>query len=300
MTIMELNKALEWGVEYLHKHGIEGAREEAEYLLFELLNCSKSDIYLKGDTSLSTDVFFSFSCFIRERARHVPRQYITGKAWFASLPFMVNGDVMVPRPETEILVETVIKKCRKRDALRKQTSSNKTDLHLLKIADVGTGCGNIAISLAKSISCEVYALDISCRAIDIARKNAEEFLVVNLITFICEDILNLDFELPGGLDLVISNPPYISHDDIKKLPMEVRGSEPHIALDGGKDGVEFYPPIVHLASDALSSGGYLALEVGIGQAEKVREIIFESESYERLETINDYAGIERVIVACRK
>lgn len=286
---MEINKALEWGTEYLRKHGIEGAREEAEYLLLELLDCSKGSIYINCDMPLSTDVFFSFSCFIGERARRVPRQYITGRAWFNSLPFIVNENVMVPRPETEILVETVIKRCLER-----------TDPHPLKIADIGTGCGNIAISLAKSISCQVYALDISPGAIDIARKNAEELLVANSIAFICEDILNSGFELPGDLDLVISNPPYISHDDIKGLPAEVMGSEPHIALDGGKDGIEFYSPIVNLVSEALSSGGYLALEVGIGQAEKVRKIIFENGSYQHPETVNDYQGIERVIIACKK
>lgn len=110
----------------------------------------------------------------------------------------------------------------------------------------------------------------------------------------------MEFELPRNLDLVISNPPYIPRSDFGTLPVEVREFEPRIALDGGKDGIEFYPPIIQLASKALSSGGYLALEVGIGQAKAVERIIFENGSYQHIETINDYQGIERVVIARKK
>ncbi|MBT9138879.1 MAG: Release factor glutamine methyltransferase [Syntrophomonadaceae bacterium] len=285
---MELSKALEWGTKYLHEHGIENAREGAEYLLLDLLNCSRSSLYLNHNISLSTEELFSFFCFIRERARYVPPQYVTGKTWFSSLPFIVNENVMIPRPETEILVETAIERL------------STIDYRLPTILDIGTGCGNIAISLATSISCQVYALDVSCHALNVAKENAKELLDVDSVAFICKDILESEFKLPKNLDLVISNPPYVPHDDIKGLPREVRESEPHMALDGGKDGVKFYPSIVYLASGALSSGGYLALEVGIGQAEKVRKIIFENGSYQQIETVNDYAGIERVIIAKKK
>jgi len=297
---MELSKALEWGAKYLQEHRIESAQEEAEYLLLDLLNCSRSSLYLNHNISLSTEALFSFSCFIRERARHVPPQYVMGKAWFASLPFIVNENVMIPRPETEILVEAAIERCRRRISLPKEDSSGRVSSQPLAVADLGTGCGNIAISLATSISCQVYAVDISCHALDVAKENARELLGINSIVFICKDILEIGFKLPEDLDLVISNPPYVPHDDIKKLSWEVREFEPHIALDGGKDGVKFYPSIVYLASEALSSGGYLTLEVGVGQAEKVRKIILENGSYQHLETINDYAGIERVIIAEKK
>jgi len=303
---MELSKALGWGTKYLREHGIERAQEEAEYLLLDLLNCSKSSLYLNHNISFSTDKLFSFSCFIKKRAERIPPQYVTGRAWFASLPFIVNKNVMIPRPETEILVEAAIERCQRRISLHERDSSKMdsregiregNSLQHLRVADLGTGCGNIAISLAISISCQVYALDASSYALGVAKENAKKLLGANSVAFICKDILESDFKLPKDLDLVISNPPYVPHDDIKKLSREVKEYEPHMALDGGKDGVKFYPSVVYLASEALSSGGYLALEVGIGQAEKVRKIILENGSYSALETINDYAGIERVIIA---
>ena len=213
---------------------------------------------------------------------YTPVQYITGQTKFCGLDFIVNEDVLIPRPETELLVETVmaVSKCQ--------------GVKVSRMLDLCTGSGCIAISLTKSIpECKIVASDISEAALDIARLNAEKNGVCDNIKFIQSDLFN---NIIGKFDIIASNPPYIAGYEFKSLQKEVL-MEPHIALDGGKDGLDFYRRIISEAARHLNRGGYLIMEIGFGQKESVAEIIKNSNELELLEVKKDFSGIDRVIVA---
>ncbi len=213
-----------------------------------------------------------------EECMRMPAAYITGETEFMSLPFSVNEKVFIPRPETEILVEAALSRLKRSD----------------NVIDMCTGCGNIAVSLTKYSSCQVYACDISREAIEIARRNAIQNEVYGLISFLQGDMFTpLRFE--RKFNLVVSNPPYIRHDEIQKLPVEVRNFEPHIALDGGEGGLKFYHILSEESRKFLRPGGYLMVEVGFDQARDVHQIF--TKHFKNLEILKDYAGIERIVIA---
>lgn len=300
--------ALEWGSKYLEERGIEGFLLEARFFLRHVLNRGSDYLYLNSEELLSAESLSSFQNLIERRKERIPWQYLTGHAEFMGWDFLVNEEVLIPRPETEILVE----------AVRERLVAK--EYGLLTIIDLGTGCGNIAISLAKILStlpAQVYALDVSEAALQVARMNARRLAVEEAITFFTGDIfaLNGSEGLPlsresvaavprlilGGLegkaDLVISNPPYVVTDELDRLQPEVSRFEPRKALDGGEDGLEFYPPLIEKATVWLRSGGYLALEIGMNQAEAVKWLVAEKNRFLYPEIIKDYSGIERVIIA---
>lgn len=277
--------ALQGGSDCLQRQGIEKARSEAEFLLLYLLNCTQTHLYLNAEEWLHRDELFAFHGLIRRRSRHLPLQYLTGQSEFIGAEFLVNQETMIPRPETEMLVERALKKLRKRNP------------QLSTVVDVGTGCGNIAITLAKALPCRTFAIDISIGALRVAGRNAQDF-GVDIIFLRGNLFAPLEkLGLEGKVDLVISNPPYIATGDFSALAPEVSRFEPRLALDGGEDGLEFYPPIIEGGALYLKRGGYLALEIGVGQADKVKEFVLRNGYFQYPEIIKDYSGIDRVIIA---
>lgn len=263
---------------------------ETELFFTDLLNCDRQSLYLNGNMALAADQARYISSVLKRRIAGEPIQYILGKAEFMGLEFKVDQNVLIPRPETEVLVETVIKYA---------TRSGGHQVTSLNILDIGTGSGCIAVSLAKLLKdCKITAIDISQEAINIAQNNAILNNVDGKIDFITQDFFNWG---PGtgdwGLfDFIVSNPPYIPSDEISKLQPEIQ-YEPAIALDGGEDGFDFYRRIIKESPKCLKAGGFLAMEIGFNQRLPLENIFKKSEKFKIIEIVKDYNNIERVIIA---
>ncbi len=261
---------------------------EAELLFSEIFGCDRPSLYLNSAKRIAKDKSVLISSVLERRISGEPIQYILGKTEFMGLGFMVRPQVLIPRPETEILVEAVLEYCRRKDF------SGSPD-----IIDIGTGSGNIAVSLAKLLpSAKITAADISKEAIGIAGHNALLNEVAGKITFVCSDLF-AGSELSGTIyDIIVSNPPYIAAGELKCLQPEIK-HEPVIALDGGKDGLDYYRRLAKEAPSRLKEGGLLMVEIGCGQKEAITGIFGES-GLEVLEVIADYNDIDRVIVAKKR
>ncbi len=252
---------------------------EAELLLTDILGCSRTELCLQKRKQLGPDLGMRMAGVLQRRFKGEPFQYIMGNTEFMGMLFAVTPQVLIPRPETELLVEKVIMLFR--------------ESGLKRIIDVGTGSGCIAISLAKMLpDARVTGTDISASALAVAEENAARHRVS--VRFARADLFLP--EQAARFDCVVSNPPYIAAADIDVLQPEVR-REPRHALDGGKDGLDFYRRIIAQAPDHLTRGGYLVMEMGYGQSDAIKTIFMHAGKYTVQEVINDYAGIERVIVA---
>ncbi len=216
------------------------------------------------------------------------KQYKTGVAYFMDFEFKVSPDTFIPRPETELLVEKVV------ETVRGSISPQST-VHSPQILNIGTGCGNIAISLTKYLpQSKIIALDISHSALLKARENAEMLDVSDKVTFLESDLLGALKE-KGLFDIIICNPPYVSEKDMRWLPDEVR-EEPYAALYGGRDGLNFYRRIVKDAKPYLKKDGSLLMEMGYDQSESVKALL-EDNGYINIEIFKDYSGIDRILKA---
>ncbi len=216
---------------------------------------------------------------------YTPLQYIMGRTEFFGLDLIVNEDVLIPRPETEMVVETVI-------GLAAKFARNTGES--CKILDLCTGSGNIAISLTKNTSnCKIVASDISEAALDVARQNASLNAVSDKVEFVKSDLFD---EIHGEFDIIVTNPPYIARNEFEGLQKEVL-MEPHIALDGGEDGLDFYRSIVRDATSHLKDGGNIVMEIGFGQSALIRDIIESREGIRVLDIKKDYNGIDRIVIA---
>ena len=257
---------------------------EAELLFTEVLNCDRASLYLDKDLSFGKDKSLFVSSVLKRRMSGEPIQYILGKAEFMGLTFKVDERVLIPRPETEILVETVL-------SLIADRGSCKS-----KILDIGTGSGCIAVSLAKlSSELEITATDVSAEALEVARSNARLNCLSGKIRFIQSDMFT-EYEVRcAKYDVIVSNPPYIPSDEIDKLQPEVR-CEPGLALDGGNDGLDFYRRIINEAPLYLNRGGLLIVEIGFGQRASLEKIIEKSGIFAIIDVVADYNNIDRVIV----
>jgi release factor glutamine methyltransferase len=276
---------LNQGVEKLRIAGIDRPRTNAELLLGAVLNKSKADLYLDKDQILTSDEIEKFNQYVKERISHRPVQYIIGTIEFFGLEFKVDERVLIPRSETETLVEVVIEHFEKKEKP--------------KIIDLGTGSGAIAISLAKNLKdALVYATDVSKDALEVAKENALKNMVNNQIEFICGDLFEplKNKNLEGQMDCVVSNPPYVSEDEFENLPKEIKDYEPIVALASEGKGVLFHKKIIEGSLDLLKEGGILALEVGLGQASKVAELIQDHVAFRNTEIKKDLGGIERIVV----
>jgi release factor glutamine methyltransferase len=256
-------------------------------MLANALNLKRIDLYLKFDSVLSTDELARYKSFFNRRLKHEPVQYILGYTEFMGIRFEVNPAVLIPRPDTEVLVESVLNHCK--------TLSSKN----ISICDIGTGSGCIAISLAKMIPDSlVTALDKSVEALEVAKRNALSTGVSERVKFVRTDLLKEKYE-DENFDIIVSNPPYIAKDEIETLQPEVRLFEPDYAYTDFGDGLSFYKMISKLCHTILKNAGSIFVEVGYNQADVVKKI-FEGDGYIKIESYKDYNGIERVVKAERR
>lgn len=279
---MTLKDVLKQGIQFLKNANIETPEVDAGVILCSVLNCDKTFLYAHDEYILNNVQQKKFLCLLESRAKGMPVQYITGHQEFMSLDFQVSCDVLIPRQDTEILVETLIEYSKE---------FNKKGLEIL---DVGTGSGCIAVSLAHYIEgCRVVAVDVSEKALDTAVKNAFNIGVSQKIKFVRSNLFE-NISSKASFDIIVSNPPYIESEDIKTLQIEVKEFEPTIALDGGIDGLDFYSEIIKTSPRFLKEQGILAFEVGYNQSEKVRDMM--SEYYCDVKIIKDFSKIGRVVI----
>lgn len=280
MTIMS---ALKYGISQLSENNsIDAPRLDTEVLLCHILKCDRVFLVINKDKLLSEDDFFTFSEFIKRRKENEPVSYITGVREFMSLEFNVSEGILIPRPDTEILVEKLIEKYK-----------DKT----VDFLDLCTGSGAIAVSLL------YYIKNARCTAVDkydICTKttfeNAVKHNVHERLTIIKDDILT-GMDYSNKFDCIVSNPPYIETEILDTLSSDVKDYEPLYALDGGNDGLIFYRKITEYASGTLSKGGVLAFEIGYNQGQSVKEIIEETNEFCSVELFYDLGGRQRVIIA---
>mgnify|MGYP002624169253 CR=1 FL=1 len=274
-----------WSAEYLQGKGVESGRLDAEHLLAHVLTMERLQLYLEYERPLTPAELDAYRPLLRRRAAREPLQHILGVQPFRELDLAVDGSVLVPRPETEVLVEAVLEWSR---------TSGRDDLSAL---DVGTGSGAIALSLAlEGPFAGVVATDVDDSALATARRNGAAAGLDERVEFRTGDLFKA---LDDGerFDVVVSNPPYIPEGDAASLQPEVREWEPERALYGGSDGLEVLRRLVAGAPRHLRSGGLLAVEVGLGQAETVVELMKGAQMYDDPTILRDYSGRERFVLA---
>ena len=271
---MNYRELYDSGKDRLEKAGIQEAALDARLLLEEVCRTDRNTLLVHGDRPVTEDEEKKYLAFVERRSVHEPLQQITGWQEFMGLRFRVTEDVLVPRQDTETLVEEVMRYLR--DGM--------------EILDVCTGSGCILLSLLRySNGCRGVGCDISEKALAVARENAEELGLS--AEFIQSDLFE---SIEGKFEYIVSNPPYIRKDVIPTLMEEVKDHEPLIALDGGEDGLDFYRMITREATEHLYSGGMLFFEIGYDQGEAVRKLM-EEEGYEEVTVSQDLAGLDRVV-----
>ena len=265
---------------------IPSARLDAEVLLSFCLGCDRLEFYKNPDMTISETQLAVFRNLIARRLQWEPVAYITGRKEFWTFVLEVNSSVLIPRPDTEVIVEEALNVCRKMDSSE------------IKILDIGTGSGAIALALASEITgAKVVATDISSEALNMAQKNAAALGLKEKIDFRHG---NLFEPVNGFFDIIICNPPYISARVYEKLPTGVKDYEPREALWAGKSGLEFYEKLIYQAAGFVQKNGWLLLEIGAKQEAGVRGIMEAAGFYDGIEMRKDYAGLPRVIKARRK
>ena len=278
LTILE---SIELSTEYLRKKGIESPRINAESLLASVLNCKRLDLYLAYDKPIIENELIVYRNFIKRRGNFEPLQYITGSVEFYGLIFKVNPSVLIPRPETELLVETILDTYKSNDNL--------------KILDIGSGSGNIAISIAYHLpDSKIIATDISTESLQLAIENAKLNSVEERIQFLQHDILTGSISNLNEFDIVVSNPPYVSEKDYISLQNEIIKFEPKIAVSDFDDGYKFYKAIASKSSQLLKKKGRLFFELSGGQRNVVEKIMTEN-NLSDITVKKDYSNIERII-----
>jgi len=276
---------------YLKKKGIESPRLTAELLLAHLLGMDRVTLYLQFEKPLTEDELSGYRTLVSRRVRREPLQYITGVQEFWSMNFQVDPRVLVPRPETELLVEQALARAGERDPA---TAAPR------RLLDLGTGSGILAVCLAKECSTwEVWATDISPDALEVAHVNAEKHGVGDRIRFRQGDLFQ-PFKSDRLLfHLIVSNPPYVAEEEYRSLPPEVQTYEPRIALAAGKAGTDFITRILGEAPDFLVAAGWLLVEMAPGQTEQAMKIAERTGSYDEILRVRDYSGRYRVVCVRR-
>ena len=285
-TIKDLLKVT---TEYLKKKEVDSPRLSAEVLLAHQLNITRVKLYLDFDQPLHDREISAYRSLIRRRLNREPIQYITGIQEFWSLDFLVGPQVMIPRPESELLIEQVI-------PLRSEKRMPET--HNPKILDLGTGCGALAIVLARELEeASIWASDISSKALNLARLNAKKHGVEDRVEFILSDMWQSFTDQHFSFDVILSNPPYIAFDAIDSLPPEVRNYEPRQAFDGREEGMFFIRKIIMECPRFLTPGGWILLEMDPEQTTKAFKLIEEIDSYREKVRFRDYSHHYRVVMA---
>ena len=272
---MQYAKLYQIGKEQLQKAGIAEAELDARLLLEFICHTDRNALYAHGDQEIEEEKMQDFLQLIEKRAVHIPLQHLTGEQNFMGLDFLVNEHVLIPRQDTEILVEEIMR-----------------DLHDgIRILDMCTGSGCILLSLLHySNDCSGVGVDVSEDALAVARQNADK-LAEKQAVFIQSDLFE---KVEGSFDLIVSNPPYIRSQEIAGLMPEVREHEPHLALDGKDDGLHFYREIIKGAMLHLKRGGQLFFEIGYDQGEAVKALL-TANGYTEVAVVKDYVGLDRVV-----
>ena len=285
--IWTIGRILKWTEEYFGQKGVESPRLDAEVMLSHVLGKQRIYLYVHFDEPLQAEELAAYRTMIKQRIDRVPVAYILGEKEFMGLTFKVTPDTLVPRPDTEILVQAAV------DRLKQWTDAD------VRLADIGTGSGAICLSVLSMLDNIVAdTVDISPAARAVAEENAAALGLSERVTFHTGDLLAPIRE--QQFTAILSNPPYIPEADIQGLAPEVRCKEPMTALCGGKDGLDFYRRLCDEAPAMLTDDGFMAFEVGIHQATEVAQLAEASPLIVRTEILKDYAGIDRVVVAWRK
>ena len=287
-TIKDL---LEVTSNYLQEKGVDSPRLSAEVLLALQLKVNRVKLYLNFDQPLHEREVAAYRELIKRRLNREPIQYITGIQEFWSLDFAVGPQVLIPRPETELLVEQLL-------SLRdeKRLTKNKD----LRILDLGTGSGVLAIVIAREFGeASVWASDVSAEALTLAKMNARKHGVEDRIEFLLSDVWQGLVDSSFVFDVIVSNPPYIASDHISSLAPEVRNHEPRSALDGGEQGMDFIREIIRRAPEYLNPGGWILVEMDPEQTAMAMELLDKNNDYVEKRRIKDYSGQYRVLVAQR-
>lgn len=275
-------KAIELSTEYLNKKGVPSSRINAELLLAHVLKSNRMNLYLKFDQPLADEEIENYRNLISRRAKREPLQYIIGSVEFYGLQFYVDKNVLIPRQETELLIETI---------LLKYNSNAK-----LKILDIGTGSGNIAITLAKYLpNSSILSIDVDQNALDLAKKNVELNKISGNLDLLKIDLFKIFDSKIDTFDVIISNPPYISIKDYRNLEPELLNFEPKVALTDDNDGLSFYRFISENAKFLLNKGGEVFFEIGFQQSINVKNLLLNN-SFKDIEVKKDYADIDRIII----
>jgi release factor glutamine methyltransferase len=286
-TILSL---IRWTEERFKKEGVSTPRLDAEVLLASTLACDRVGLYTHFDQPLHPEELAQFKGLIQRRLRREPLAYIIGKQEFWSLDFQVTPDVLIPRPETELLVDEVLK------ILSQQVQRGEN----LRILEIGTGSGAISVSLAKEFPSASYvATDLSEKALRIAKENALQNGVHGQILFLQGDLFH-PLDSDWRFELILTNPPYIPQGHFPSLEPEVRDFEPRLALDGGIDGLEFFRRVFREIGSFLNPGGWFLSEIGAGQDQEIQTITETNPAFDRIEFLPDLSGIKRVFKIHKK
>lgn len=284
-------RLLSWTREHLQRSGVESPRLCAEILLAHVMRCQRIQLYTRFEEVPAEPVLAPFRALVKQAAQGHPIAYLTGTKEFFALPFDVSPDVLIPRPETEVLVERTI------DLVRKTLDG------AARILDLGTGSGCIAVALARHLpAARIFASDVSEAALGVARRNASRHGVAERIDFRCGDLLEpwtapAAADGPPPFDVIVCNPPYIATNGAP-VARHVRDFEPHVALFAGPDGLSVVRRVSAAAPDGLKSGGHLLLEIGFDQSRAVRDLLARA-GWKDIVVYRDGGGNERVVHARR-
>ena len=276
---MTYRECYELGCHTLQAAGIGEATLDARLLLEAVCGTNRNDLLAHGEQQVAPEAEEKYLDWIRQRAEHIPLQQLTGEQDFMGLTFSVNEHVLIPRQDTEILVEEVLK-----------------ELHDgMRVLDMCTGSGCILLSLLHySNDCEGLGVDLSDEALEVAKMNAGKVLTPEMaeqVHFLQSDLFE---KVEGRFEIIVSNPPYIASAEVEKLMPEVRDHEPRMALDGTEDGLYFYRRIIEEAGQHLVSSGMLFFEIGYDQGQAASELM-RAEGYREVQVVQDYAGLDRVV-----
>lgn len=277
---MTYRECYEQGCRTLQAAGIEEAALDARLLLEAVCGTDRNDLLVHGEQPVAPEAEEKYLNWIRQRAEHIPLQQLTGEQDFMGLTFSVNEHVLIPRQDTEILVEEVLKELHDR----------------MRVLDMCTGSGCILLSLLHySNDCEGLGVDLSAEALEVAGRNVLKVLTPEKAEhahFLQSDLFE---KVEGKFEIIVSNPPYIASAEVEKLMPEVRDHEPRMALDGTEDGLHFYRRIIEEAGKHLVSSGMLYFEIGYDQGQAVSEMM-RTEGYCDVQVVQDYAGLDRVVL----
>jgi len=295
MQTWTIQKLLNWITEYLTNKNVDSPRLSAELLLSHVLELKRIELYTQFDKTVAKQQLDQLHDLVKRAGRHEPIAYLTGKTKFYSLQLKVSPDCMIPRPETELLVERAI------EFLRKRTAAQF-------VCDLCTGCGCVAVAIAKNFpDVRIIATDISDTALAVAAVNIEKHQLKDRIELLCGDLFDpvvpqLDVDKPAlseaeGFDLIVCNPPYVSRAEFEKLDRNVRDYEPRLALFAGEDGLDIYRRILERADQFLKPDAALMLEIGYAQGQAVKELLEQTGIFAEIKIEKDLHNNDRIAIA---